>query len=86
MKAKIHTVNEQGLAEIQSFLADRHKLGGDHFSREMLKSWAQDAEFQLSEGNAASIEIRAFDSCSGHTEEFTISDSGLDCTEVEIEE
>lgn len=86
MKATIKTVNEIGLQEIHSFLAEKHKLGGDHFSRDMLRAWAQDAEFQIGEGNPASIEIRSFDSVSGHTETYTISDSGLDCEEVEIEE
>lgn len=86
MKATIKTVNEIGLQEIHAFLAEKHKLGGDHFDRDMLRAWAQDAEFQLGEGNPASIEIRSFDSVSGHTEAYTISDSGIDCAEVEIED
>ena len=52
----------------------------------MIRAWAQDAEFQLGEGNQASIEIRAFDSISGHTENYTITDAGLDSEIVEIEE
>ena len=86
MKVKQYIVNDKGLVEIHQFLADKHKLGGDHFDRSMLQAWAQDAEFQLGEGNPASIEIRSFDSVSGHTENYTISDEGLDCEEVEIEE
>lgn len=86
MKVKQYSVNEKGLAEIQAFLAEKHKLGGDHFDRSMLQAWAQDAEFQLGEGNPASIEIRSFDAVSGHTEEYTISAEGLDCEEIEIEE
>lgn len=86
MKVKQYSVNEKGLAEIQAFLAEKHKLGGDHFDRSMLQAWAQDAEFQLGEGNPASIEIRSFDAVSGHTENYTISDEGLDCEEIEIEE
>lgn len=86
MKAKQYSVNEQGLSEIQSFLADKHRLGGAHFDRAMLQAWAQDAEFQLGEGNPASIEIRSFDSVSGHAENYTISDNGLDCEEIEVDE
>ena len=79
-------MNEQGLNEIKEFLASNHKKGGDHFTREMLQAWAADAEFQLREGNPAMIEIRSFDAVSGHTETFTLSDAGLDCAEIEIEE
>lgn len=86
MKVKQYTVNDKGLAEIHQFLADKHKRGGNHFDRSMLQAWAQDAEFQLGEGNPASIEIRSWDSVSGHTENYTISDEGLDCEEVEIDE
>lgn len=86
MKVKQYIVNEKGLAEIHQFLAEKHKLGGDHFDRSMLQAWAQDAEFQLGEGNPASIEIRSWDAVSGHTETYTISEEGLDCEEVEIEE
>lgn len=80
------TVNDAGLKQIHQFLADYHKKGGDHFNDEMLRAWAADAEFQLGEGNPASIEIRAFDSITGHTEEFTISDDGLDFEEVQVED
>lgn len=86
MKIKQYTVNSKGLKEIHRFLAENHKKGGDHFDEEMLRAWARSAEFQLSEGNSASIEIRSSDSVSGHTENMTISDEGLDCEEIEIEE
>jgi len=86
MKTKQYSVNEQGLNEIKEFLASNHKKGGDHFTREMLQAWAADAEFQLGEGNPAMIEIRSFDAVSGRTETFTLSDAGLDCAEIEIEE
>lgn len=86
MKIKQYTVNSKGLQEIHRFLAENHKKGGDHFDEEMLRAWAQDAEFQLGEGNPASIEIRSWDSVSGHTENMTISAEGLDCEEIEIEE
>ncbi|HAZ3446367.1 TPA: hypothetical protein JD357_005054 [Citrobacter freundii] len=86
MQVTNYTVNEQGLNEIKEFLADNHKKGGDHFDRDMLLAWAADAEFQLAEGNPATIEIKSWDSIHGHTQEFTISDAGLDAETVEIEE
>ena len=85
MKARNYTVNANGLTQIHQFLAEHHKKGGDHFDRDMLRAWAADAEFQLSEGNPASIELSSWDSVSGHTETFTISEEGLDFEEVEIE-
>lgn len=69
-------INEKGLKEIEQFLAENHKKGP--FSREMLLAWVADAEFQLAEGNSASIEIRAWDSVHGRAQEFTISDAGID--------
>lgn len=86
MKVKNYTVNEQGLNEIKEFLAGNHKKGGDHFTRDMLQAWAADAEFQLGEGNPATIEIKAWDSVHGYTQEYRISEAGLDCEEVEIDE
>ena len=80
------TVNATGLAEIQEFLADSHKLGGDHFTSDMLRAWAADAEFSLAEGNGAAIEISSRDSVSGRTETYTISDAGLDAEIVADEE
>jgi hypothetical protein len=71
-------INSTGLAEIHAFLTENHKLGGDHFTPDMLRAWAADAEFQLGEGNGASVEIRSFDSVSGHTEIFTVSDAGIE--------
>lgn len=86
MKATLYSVNEQGLNEIKEFLADNHKKGGDHFTRDMLRAWAADAEFQLSEGNPAIIELASWDSIHGRTQTFTISDAGLDAEEIEIDE
>ena len=78
----MNTVNEQGLKEIREFLAENHKRGGN-FSRDMLLAWAADAEFQLSEGNPACVEIRACDSLNGRTQEYTISAEGLQAVEVQ---
>lgn len=71
-------VNASGLNEIRQFLADHHRLGGEHFTDSMLSAWADDAEFQMTEGNPPTIEIRARDSISGHAETYTISDAGID--------
>ncbi|MBP3980885.1 hypothetical protein J8G26_09105 [Acidovorax sp. JG5] len=81
-----YSVNAQGLNEIKEFLANNHKKGGDHFDRDMLLSWAADAEFQLSQGNSATIEIKSWDTLSGHTEEFTVSAAGIDAEQIEIDE
>lgn len=75
---KTITVNDHGKDEIKNFLAENHKKGGGHFTSDMLNAWAADAEFQLTEGNPATIEIRSADSVHGRTQEFTISDAGLD--------
>lgn len=81
-----YTVNEQGLAEIKTFLAAYHKLGGDHFTPTMLRAWAEKAEFQLGEGNPPLIEINSWDSVTWHVEQYCISDAGLDAHVVEIDE
>ena len=81
-----YTVNAAGLAEIKEFLADKHKLGGDHFTSDMLRAWAADAEFQRAEGNSATIEIKSRDALSGRTETCTITDAGLNAEIVLDEE
>ena len=86
MQATVYTVNKIGLEEIKNFLSEKHKLGGDHFTLEMLHAWASEAEFQLGEGNPASIEIGSRYSVSGRPEIYTISDAGLDARIVEIDE
>lgn len=86
MKVTAYTVNERGLNEIKEFLAANHKKGGDHFTRDMLQSWGADVEFQLSEGNEATIEIRAHNCIHGYTMEYRISDAGLDTETIEIDE
>lgn len=74
-------VNETGLKAINAFLAANHKLG-DNFVRDNLLAWAEDAEFQISEGNPACIEIPGIVSVTGAAIEFTIPDEGLDFAEV----
>lgn len=77
------TINAAGIAEIHEFLAANHRLGGDHFTDSMLRAWAADAEFQLAEGNPPRIEIHSADSVHGHTQEYTVSDAGVDSVEDE---
>jgi len=79
---KTYTINETGLNEIKTFLTNNHRLGGNHFSNDMIHAWAEEAEFQLNEGNDASIEIIARDCIHGRTVTYTISDAGLDSEEV----
>lgn len=86
MKATIYTVNKTGIAEIKQFLAKYHKKGGDHFTEDMLRAWAAEAEFQLGEGNPAAIEIRGRDSVTGVPVTCTITAAGLDAEVVEIDE
>ena len=85
MKYKTYTVNSRGIEEIRQFLAANHKKG-DHFTRDMLNAWAQEAEFQVCEGNPATIEIRAHNCIHGYTMEYRISDAGLDATEHDDED
>ena len=80
------TVNAAGLAEIAAFLAANHKKGGDHFTPDMLRAWAAEAEFQLAEGNTPTIELLSWDSVRGYTHCYTISDAGIDTEYVEIDE
>ena len=85
MKYKTYTVNSRGIEEIRQFLKENHKKG-DHFTTDMLNAWAQEAEFQLGEGNRAIIEIRAHNCIHGYTMEYRISDAGLDATEHDDED
>lgn len=85
MQVAHKTINVTGLGEIFEFLAKRHKLGGDHFTSSMLNAWADDAEAQMAEGNPASIELKSWESVSGHTELFTVSDAGITTTMIEVD-
>jgi len=76
-----YTINEKGIDEIKGFLSDAHKP--HHFDEGMLNAWASAAEFQLGEGNGASIEISSFFSKSGRTETFTVSAAGIDAHAIE---
>ncbi len=86
MQITTYTINAQGLAEICEFLAENHKLNGDHFDDSMIRAWARDAEFQIGEGNSATIEIGRANSITGNPICYTISDAGLDVEIVNVDE
>ena len=79
----IQTVNEIGLKEIREFLRKTHikgeTIGFD--GPDLLRAWAEEAEFQMGEGNPPSIEILSCNSLTGKTETYTISEAGIS-TEV----
>lgn len=82
-----YSVNPNGIAQIAAFLKENHKKG-EMISEnaDMLAAWAQDAEFQLSQGNPALFEIKSVDSIRGRTQEFTISSDGIDSEQIEVDE
>lgn len=73
-------VNENGLKEIRNFLKEYHKQG-ENFTDSMINAWAAEAEASLGQGNPPMIEIPSFDSVTGHTELFTVSEAGLSVDE-----
>lgn len=79
-----YTINQIGIDEIKGFLSAAHKP--KHFDESMLSAWASAAEFQLGEGNPASIEISQHYSKSGRTETFTVSDAGIDAHQINDDE
>lgn len=80
---KTYTVNENGLKQIHDHLIARHKLGGDdHFTRDMLLAWAEDVERNMNDDGRGELEIRAWDSVSGHTELCRITEDGFDAAEA----
>jgi len=93
-----YTINDTGLGEIRDFLFANHKRGPELFPEKyvpgnclpsvyaMLCAWAQNAEFQLEEGNTATIELSAFDSVTGVAQEFTVPDVGIDIEPFEEDE
>ena len=76
-----YTINQTGVDEIKGFLSAAHKP--HFFDQNMLNAWASAAEFQLGEGNPASIEISQHHSQSGRTETFTVSAAGIDAHEID---
>lgn len=84
MKAIRKTVNESGLKEIHEFLKKNLKGGAEWFGKEELHAWAEQADFQIGEGNPPTIEIKSWDSIHGYTQEYEISESGLDSEEIDL--
>lgn len=76
-----YTINQTGIDEIKCFLSAAHKP--HFFDQSMMNAWASAAEFQLGEGNPASIEISQHYSKSGRTETFTVSAAGIDAHEID---
>jgi hypothetical protein len=85
MKVTTYSVNKKGEEEIRGFLINNDKQG-KFFEGLDMSAWVAEAEFQLSEGNPASIEIKAHDHIMGYVEDFTVSREGLDSEIIEIED
>ncbi len=88
-----YSVNDNGLAQIAEFLKNNHKKSFDqngesvdYFTQDMLRAWAAEAEFQLSEGNTATIFLKNHESINGCAQEFTIYPEGLDSEVIEIDD
>lgn len=86
MKITTYTINTAGLAQIHAHLASSHKLGGDHFTKDMLLAWAEDAERNMNDDGRGEFEIRAWDSVSGHTELCRITEEGFDAVVSDLED
>lgn len=87
MKIKTYAINETGLESIHAHLAEKHRLGGEHFTRDMLMAWAGEAEESIANGNDACFEISSFDSVSGHTELCWLDlDRDFNAEEIEVDE
>ena len=93
---KIHRVNAMGLEMIRQELLSKCKpsvfngwldddLVHSKESQDMLLAWASELEDVLDAANGDSIEVSQFDTKSGHVEDLSISDSGIDVTFEEID-
>jgi hypothetical protein len=81
-----YRINEIGMAEIADFLIANHKEGGRIAEDPTcINAWAAEAEESLENGNPAMIEIRAHDSVPGFPLTFTVSQSGIDAWEIEVD-
>ena len=75
-------VNEAGAQEIINFLKANHKRGAA-LTDDQVKAWVEDAEFQLAEGNAPTVEIAAAHSAKGYAVTYTVSDDGVSVRAVQ---
>jgi hypothetical protein len=74
-----YLINETGRQEIRDILLKNHlELTDYNLDEKMLDAWCRDAEFQLENGNSATIELKSWDNLSGKTQEFEISLRGVD--------
>lgn len=73
----VHTVTDEGIEGIHDWLGHASKLGRDHFDDAMLAAWAAEAERSLGDCGQASIELRSWDTVSGHTETYTVPDEHI---------
>lgn len=71
-------VNENGIEQIAEFLRNTHKQGNKIVNdNDMLAAWIVDAEYSLCQHDIAQLEVKCWDSATGHTEVFTVSDEGI---------
>lgn len=76
---KYFVINQNGRSQIRNFLQDNMKDFTDSYiCEDALDYWCQQAEFQLSEGNGATIELKPWEAWKGYTIEFSISGEGID--------
>lgn len=83
MKRTVQYVTERGINEIATFLAENHTRGANYFTKDMLRAWADEADYKLQDGEAPTIEIKSFDSIHGRNQTFTVSKDGLGFTEID---
>ena len=83
MQITIQTINAAGLKEIAEFLRESSTISNP--GADQIAAFARDAEFQLAEGNGASIELAARQSLTNRPVTFTVSDAGIDTLMQEIE-
>jgi len=82
----IYQINDQGLAQLKSILTVHHKkFINEEPTIEQLCAWASEMEehTNFDEGETPFIEIKSYDSVSGHTETYNIDLAGFDKTEIE---
>jgi hypothetical protein len=74
----MQVVNAHGKHEIATFLLNNHVRGlALYCVPAVLNAWAREAEFSLSEGNAALIEISARNSLQSRAQTYTLTSKGL---------
>lgn len=76
-------INTNGLQQIRAGLAEHHKLGGEHFTDDMLYAWASSIEASWLPGDAPAFEIASWDSLTGRPKAVFITPEGYDIEEIE---